>query len=230
MSSAVTVIELTEPPEGRRLDRAARDDLRTRLRSVAREKPGCLVITVAGACWHQAPELGTTDPAEFHQSAVATSFSALSEQVFQLPFPVVVSLDGPVSGFGVALALAADVRFAGPRATLSFGGPASAAALLGGAGWLVTRAVGAATFSDLAWTGMVLDAEAAARRGLVTTVTPHPEEAARELAETLAAVPAATTSALKRGLTSRQRPDLAAALDYESWLVGVATGGVGPSA
>lgn len=229
MSAAVALIELAEPPEGRRLDRAARDDLRSRLRSAAREKPGCLVITVEGACWHQAPELGTTDPAEFSQPVVAASFSALSEQLFQLPFPVVVAVDGPVSGFGFALSLAADLRVAGPRSTFSFGGPASAAALLGGAGWLVTRAVGAAAFSDLAWTGTVLDAEAAAGRGLVTTVTPQPGAAARELAETLAAVPAATSSALKRGLTNRQRPDLAAALDYESWLVGVATAAPGAS-
>jgi 2-(1,2-epoxy-1,2-dihydrophenyl)acetyl-CoA isomerase len=221
----VTVVDLAEPPEGRRLDRAARDDLRSRLRSVTKEKPGCLVIGVEGACWHQAPEVGTSDPAEFRQPSAAASFSALSEQLFHLPFPVVVALDGPVSGFGVALALAADVRFAGPGTTLSFGGPASAAALLGGAGWLVTRAVGAATFSDLAWTGMVLDAEASVRRGLITSVTPHPRDAARELAERLAAVPAPTTSALKRGLTNRQRPDLAAALDYDSWLVGVATAG-----
>jgi len=221
----VTTIELAKPPDGRPLDRAARENLRSRLRSVTREKPGCLVIAVEGECWHQAPELGTTDRTEFSQPAVAAHFSALSEQLFQLPFPVVVALDGPVSGFGLALALAADVRLAGPRATFSFGGPASAAALLGGAGWLMTRAVGAAMFSDLAWTGMVLDAEAAARRGLVTRVTPEPLDAARELAETLAAVPAATSSALKRGLTNRQRPDLAAALDYESWLVGVATAG-----
>ncbi len=223
MSSPVVLIEQAETPEGRRLDRAARDELRGRLRSAAREKPGCLVLSVQGASWHQAPDLRTTDPTEFRQPAVDASFSALSEQLFHLPFPVVAALDGPVSGFGFALSLAADVRLASPRATFSFGGPASAAALLGGAGWLMTRAVGAAVFSDLAWTGTVLDAEAAARRGLITRVTPHPGEAARELAEALAAVPAATSSALKRGLTSRQRPELAAALDYESWLVGVAT-------
>jgi 2-(1,2-epoxy-1,2-dihydrophenyl)acetyl-CoA isomerase len=223
VSSPVVLIEQAETPEGRRLDRAARDDLRSRLRSAARGKPGCLVISVEGASWHQAPDFGTTDPTEFRQPEVAASFSALSEQLFQLPIPVVVVVDGPVSGFGLALSLAADVRLASPRATFSFGGPASAAALLGGAGWLTTRAVGAAVFSDLAWTGTVLDAEAAARRGLITGVTPHPGEAARELAEALAAVPAATSSALKRALTSRQRPELAAALDYESWLVGVAT-------
>jgi enoyl-CoA hydratase/carnithine racemase len=224
MSSPVTHVQLADPGPGRRLDRAARDELRTSLRSAAREKPGSLVITVEGGCWDQAPEIDSTDPAEFAQASVSASFSALTEQLFQFPCPVLVALDGPVSGFGLTLCLAADVRFVTPATTFSMGGPANAAALLGGAGWLVTRAVGAATFADLAWTGATLDAETAALRGLVSGVSPRPEAAIDELTGMLSALPAGTTSALKRATTARLRPDLSAALDYESWLVGVATG------
>ena len=231
MSSAVTRLELTDPGEGRRLSQEACEDLRGQLRTAARSAPRCLAIDVEGAAWHQYPDLasaGLDGGRAAVQTAVAGNFHALIEQLFAFPAPVVVTVDGPVSGFGLGLALAADLRFATPRASFSIGSPAGAAALLGGTSWLMTRAAGAATFAHLAWTGATLDAETARDRGLISSVSPEAGAQAQELAQSLAALPAATTSALKRALTSRQRPDLAATLDYESWLVAVATDGAGP--
>jgi 2-(1,2-epoxy-1,2-dihydrophenyl)acetyl-CoA isomerase len=226
MSSTVTSIALADPGEGHRLSHQACEELRSRLRTAAREAPGCLLIDVEAAAWHQGPEFpppGLDGGSDVSQAAVAGNFHALIEQLFSFAAPVLVTLDGPVSGFGLALALAADLRFATPRATFSLGSPASAAALLGGTSWLLTRAVGSATFAHLVWTGTALEADAARERGLLSSVSPAAGTEARALAERLAALPAVTTSAIKRALTSRQRPDLAAALDYESWLVGVAT-------
>jgi enoyl-CoA hydratase/carnithine racemase len=229
MSSAATRLALTDPGQGNRLAQEAREDLRSRLRSAAREAPRCLLIDVEAAAWHQGPEFppSANDGSAVTQAAVAEGFQALIDQLFAFPAPVVLTLDGPVSGFGLALALAADLRFATPRATFSLGTPASAAALLGGTSWLLTHAVGAATFAHLAWTGSALDADTAAARGLLSSVSPDAGAEAEALAESLAALPAATTSAVKRALTSRRRPDLAATLDYESWLVTVAARGDG---
>ncbi len=221
MSDLVT-LDFEDPGAGERLGHDARAVLAREIRGWHRSAPGAVLLRVHGDAWHHAPELSGVEPTALDRDRIDAEYQSLVKGLFGLVCPVVVSLDGQVSGFGLALALAADVRLATPRTTVSVGGNAKTAALLGGVAWLVTRAAGAGAFAQLAWTGAALSADEAACHGLLShTADP---DAAAVLAEHLAA-DAAGSSALKRALTSRQRAELGVVLDYEAWLADVAAGG-----
>lgn len=220
----VMPLECEDPGAGARLDAAARGLLAKQVRSWRRAAPGAVLITVRGDAWDHAPELRRpeSDPSDLTRERVVLGYQSLAADVFGLDCPVVVALDGRVSGFGLALALAADVRLATARTTLAVGANDPVAALLGGVGWLVSRIAGAGTFAQLAWNGVLLTAGEAAGRGLLNEVDDRPGRAA-DVAARLAAEPAGS-SALKRALTSRARREFGSVLDYESWLVEVAAG------
>lgn len=213
-------IVLDDAGAGGRLDAGARSALRDALRRAAKDGVPCVLLTVRHGAWDHAPELASRSSPEVDQE-VAAEFAGLVRQLFATAVPVVVDLDGPVTGFGLALALAADLRVARRRTTLALGDPAAAGALLGGATWLLDRACGSALLTHLAWTGEALSAQQAEERGLVSAVSDD-GTVARALAERLSRVPVPAASALKRALTSRQRPDLDVCLDYESWLPAIA--------
>src|SRR5690606_1731053 len=86
--------------------------------------------------------------------------------------PVIAAVNGPAAGGGLALALQADVRLASPEAKFN-----AAFVRIGlsagdlGTSWLLTRLVGPAVTSDIAFTGRMVYAEEAARIGLVNSVS-----------------------------------------------------------
>lgn len=213
-------IEVPDPGAGARLGTAARAGLAAELRKAGKAGAGCLLVRVRGAAWDHAPELQREQAEQLGQPVVA-SVSALTRSLFTTGVPVVAAIEGPVSGHGLALALAADLRVGTAGASLAVGLPASAAGLVGGSVWLLERACGRALLTHLAWTGAVLTAQEALGRGLLSAVDEDP----RALADTLAAVPPGAASALKRALTSRHTTDLQAGLDYESWLPAIARAG-----
>ncbi|WP_162248084.1 enoyl-CoA hydratase-related protein [Angustibacter sp. Root456] len=215
------VTEVVVPDAGspHRLDGEAVSALAGELRR-ARKAAGVVLVRVEGDAWHQAPP-GELPDVDWAVDTVAGRYQAVVRQLFALDLPVVVHVDGAVSGLGLALAAAADLRVCSSRSTWAVGHPATA--LLGGTGWLLERLVGTGRYAHLAWTGRSLDAAQALAVGLVGDVDDDPQ-AGRALAEHVAALPAAATSALKRATASRHRSDLDVALGYESWLAGVAAG------
>jgi enoyl-CoA hydratase/carnithine racemase len=215
----VVEVVVDDPGIGRRLDVEACTWLGEQLRGV-RRRSGVLLVTVHGDAWHQDPD-AELPGMDWSARNVAHQFQSLARQLFALDRPVVVRAEGAVSGFGLGLAMAADLRSANSASTWSVGRPASA--LLGATSWLVTRAVGSARFAQLAWTGTTLTAEQALTAGLVTEVDDVPD-AGQALAGRLASLPTAATSALKRAMTSPERVDLDITLGYQSWLAGVAAG------
>lgn len=221
LMSDVATLDFEDPGAGNRLGEDARAMLTRKIRGWRRSAPGAVLLQVHGDAWHHAPEL-RAEPAALDRNRIDAEYQPLVKGLFGLACPVVVSLDGHVSGFGLALTIAADVRLATDRSMVSVGDDAKTAALLGAVSWLVTRVAGAGTFAQLAWTGAVLSAEEAARHGLLSRTTEP--DAARALTERLAA-DAAGSSALKRALTSRQRAELDVVLNYEAWLADVAAGG-----
>lgn len=92
---------------------------------------------------------------------------AAVESMAALPMPVIAAIDGGCHGAGVALALAADIRIAGPDASfaipparLGIAYPASDVARL-------ERRIGHSQAARLLFTGMMIGAEEARRIGLV---------------------------------------------------------------
>lgn len=85
--------------------------------------------------------------------------------------PVIAAVNGAAAGGGFALALAADIRLASP--TARFNVAMVRIGLSGGdlgISWLLPRVVGPAVAAEMAFTGRLVDAEEAARTGLVNRV------------------------------------------------------------
>jgi enoyl-CoA hydratase len=88
-----------------------------------------------------------------------------------LPQPVIAAVNGPAAGFGLALALGSDIRYASREAVFR-----AAFINIGvsncdmGTSWLLPRLIGASRSHELMLTGRRVDAEEALRIGLVADV------------------------------------------------------------
>jgi enoyl-CoA hydratase/carnithine racemase len=138
------------------------------------------------------------------------------EPLCRLPMPVIAAIDGDCFGAGVALALAADVRVAGPRAVFAI-----TPAKLGitypqeDVARLVTL-VGPGQAARLLYAAVPIDAAEAARIGLVEIAADDAPGAALDLARMMAAQSPASAAALKRAVRTAPRghdPALDAAFD-----------------
>lgn len=117
----------------------------------------------------------------------------LYEKMVKLPVPIVVALEGHAVGGGAQLAVAGDLRVAGPEAKIRVAGPAHGLAV---AAWGLPSLVGRGRALDLCLTMRTVGAEEALAIGLVDRIEHDPGEAAVELASALARLdPAAVTRA-----------------------------------
>src|ERR1700694_2522983 len=96
--------------------------------------------------------------------------------------PTIAAVNGAAVGAGLNLALAADVRIAGPAAMFDPRFQKLGIHPGGGATWMLQRAVGPQVARASLLFGMRFDAEAAVRYGLALKVAEDPVAAARELA------------------------------------------------
>ena len=138
----------------------------------------------------------------------------------ELSTPVIAAVNGPASGGGLALALAADIRICSPEAFFNV-----AFVRLGltgcdvGVSWLLPRVVGLGHAGEMMLTGRRVAADEAARIGLVNRVVPADEllPAALETARLIAANSAFGVALTKEGLQlSVDTPSLPAALALEN--------------
>ncbi|WP_421844982.1 enoyl-CoA hydratase [Mycobacterium sp.] len=103
--------------------------------------------------------------------------------------PTIAAVNGPAVGAGLNLALAADVRIAGPAAVFDARFQKLGIHPGGGATWMLHRAVGPQVARAALLFGMRFDAESAVRHGLALSVAEDPVVAALELAAGPATAP-----------------------------------------
>ena len=89
--------------------------------------------------------------------------------------PVIAGVNGPVAGMAVPIVLACDLRFASDRASFTTAFSRRGLVAEWGISWLLQRLVGTAHALDLLFSARKVDAEEAARIGLVNRVVPHDE-------------------------------------------------------
>jgi len=119
--------------------------------------------------------------------------------------PIIAAVNGAAVGAGLNLALAADVRIAGPAALFDARFQKLGLHPGGGATWMLQRAVGPQVARAALLFGMRFDAESAVRHGLALRIADDPVAAALELAAGPAAAPrevVLTTKATMRATTS----------------------------
>jgi enoyl-CoA hydratase len=145
--------------------------------------------------------------------------SRLVLQLRALPQPVIAAVNGPAAGFGLALALASDIRFAAREAVFRV-----AFVNIGvsncdmGTSWLLPRLIGASRSHELMLTGRRVGAEEALAIGLVADVVDADQLAERALqaASQIATLAPWGVRLTKQGMwAALELPSEQAAIEYE---------------
>jgi enoyl-CoA hydratase len=126
--------------------------------------------------------------------------------------PTIAAVNGPAVGAGLNLALATDVRIAGPNALFDARFQKLGIHPGGGATWMLHRGVGPQVARAALLFGMRFDAESAVRHGLALSVAEDPFAAALELAAGPAAAPREVVLATKATMRATASPG---ALDFD---------------
>ncbi len=176
----IRVLTLNRPDQLNAMTAELCERLHRELRAVANDR-ACRVAILTGAgrgfCagldlhgYGKAPGNDGSDEAR-DRLANQQHMSTLILQLRSVPQPVIAAINGPSAGFGLALALACDIRFASEQAVLR-----AAFINIGvsncdmGTSWLLPRLIGASRSHELMLTGRRVDAEEALRIGLVSDV------------------------------------------------------------
>jgi enoyl-CoA hydratase len=120
--------------------------------------------------------------------------------------PTIAAVNGAAVGAGLNLALATDVRIAGPAALFDARFQKLGIHPGGGATWMLHRAVGPQVARAALLFGMRFDAESAVRHGLALSVADDPVAAALELAAGPTAAPREVVLATKATMRATASP------------------------
>ncbi len=172
----------------------------------------CLVITGADPAFCSGDDVkkvmggGEKAPDAFRAEP---SLTPAAEALLYSNVPIVAAVNGAAVGWGMELAVMADLRVASERARFGelfvLRGLCCDAPGLGRLASLIGREKAA----EMLFTGSIIDAEEALRIGLVGRVVPHEQllESAVELAERVAANPPLAVQRIKAGLREALDPD-----------------------
>jgi enoyl-CoA hydratase len=178
----VAVVRLNRPDRLNALSFALVDELHAALDTIDRDN-ACRVVVLTGAgrgfcsgldltsIEGSSTSVGTTGPRAGMLSQA--HIAELPQRLRRMQQPVIAAVNGPAYGGGFALALACDVRLAAPEAR--FCSQFIKVGLGGcdiGISYTLPRIVGAGRAFELLITARTVDADEAARIGLVTEVVP----------------------------------------------------------
>lgn len=195
------------------------------LDEVAEGPARVLVVTAAGRGFCAGFDLSLAQSAGGEGDETAAwmarqeRYASLVTRLRAIPQPTIAAVNGAACGAGFGLALACDLRLAGPGAKFN-----AAFIKVGmsscdiGVSYLLPRAIGTTRAFEIMLTGRMVGAEEAERIGIVSSL--HPE-GLMEAAETLAAQIAdngwLSTWMTKRGMWANlETGSLAAALELEN--------------
>jgi len=162
-----------------------------------------VILTGAGRAFSAGTDLKQRQTLSREQKAAQSQLLlTLSEELWDLPMPVIAAVGGWCLGGGAELALACDLRVAADNAT--FGFPEMTLGAYPGSGGPVTlsRIVGVTRAKDLLFTARRFGAEDAHRFGMVDRVVPaeHLLDEALNWAREMEATAPLALAALKRSL------------------------------
>jgi enoyl-CoA hydratase len=224
----VRLLTLNRPEQLNAMTAELCEALHVQLAAIAHERD-CRAVILTGAgrgfCagldlhgYGAAPENDGSD-APRDRLANQEHMSRLILALRALPQPVIAAVNGPAAGFGLALSLGCDIRYAAPEAVFR-----AAFINIGvsncdmGTSWLLPRLIGASRSHELMLTGRRVDAEEALRIGLVADVAGAGQlgERALESAVQIASLAPWGVRLTKRGIwTALEIPSEQAAIEFE---------------
>ena len=222
-ASGVCVLTLTDPERRNAMDDEMGRELIAATADIADDpQVRAVVVTGQGKAFCAGADL----PALFGdpERPVSQTHDRLQDyyqaffSVLELRIPTIAAVNGPAVGAGLNLAMACDVRIAGP--TASFGATFAKIGLHPGGGctWFLVRALGPSRALQTLLLGDPIKAEKAVRWGLAEGVEEDPLAAALRLGEQFAAVDPALARNIKRSVgIAVETDDLRAVVDYETW-------------
>src|SRR5215211_5007231 len=222
--NGVATLTLNRPERLNALSPAMTAGLKEALERLATDHDvGAIVIAGAGRGWCAGGDVKTMESRGRDQTFEDRAEGLrrahqLPLLIRTIPKIVIASINGPVAGAGLGLALACDLRIAGKSAR--FG---TAFAQIGysgdyGGSWSLTRLVGTAKARELYFTADIIDAEEAGRLGIVNKVVG--DDALREetmaLARRIADGPRVALTYIKRNLFAAETESFQTVLDLEA--------------
>jgi enoyl-CoA hydratase/carnithine racemase len=208
LENHVATITLNRPHRRNALNYQAYDELEQALRlSAADDDVRCVIVTGADPAFCSGDDVGEimAGPKPVSKRSLPVTYQATPAAIAALECdkPVIAAVNGAAVGWGMELALFADIRIASEKA--KFGELFVKRGLVCDVGgfYRLPAIVGPAKAAELLFTGDIFDANEALRIGLVSDVTLHDQlmPRARALAGRIAANPPLAVRHLKAGLT-----------------------------
>jgi enoyl-CoA hydratase/carnithine racemase len=222
----VAILKLNRPERRNALNRRAYDELEAGFRAIAADpQVRCAIVTGADPAFCSGEDVKEMMTGEARESSIASLTRVRPEPTpaavaaLECDKPVIAAVNGAAVGWGMELALFADIRIASERA--AFGEIFIKRGLISDVGglWRLPAIVGPAKAAELLFTGDIIGAKEAARIGLVSNVVPHEELMihALELAERIAVNAPLALRFMKEGLRRTSYGDLR---EIGSWVSG----------
>jgi enoyl-CoA hydratase/carnithine racemase len=205
LSGHVLRITLNRPERRNALNRLAYAEIEAAFRAASADPDvRCVVVTGADPAFcsgEDVKEMMTGEP-RASTERVEPKPTPAAMAALDCTKPVIAAVNGSAVGWGMELALYADIRIASEKA--QFAELFVKRGLVSDVGGFLRlpALVGPAKAAELLFTGDAIDAREAARIGLVSEVVPHGELLPRadSLAQRIAANPPLAVRALKEGL------------------------------
>lgn len=208
VSEGIATIRFDRPDVRNALEPGILNEIETALKRVeADQDVYAVLLTGNGAAFSAG---GDIDSVQEWQESTLESFSeelecfqAITSQLRSMGTPSIAAVNGPAVGAGCDIALACDVRYMAPDATLTEGFVTIGLVSGDGGAWLLARLIGEARAKEYLLTGDPIDAAKAEEIGLASGISEEPVEAAREFGEKLTALPARAIQRTNKLATSR---------------------------
>jgi enoyl-CoA hydratase/carnithine racemase len=208
----VGVLTIARPEARNALRRQTYRELESVVRGLGAADVRCLVITGEDPAFCSGDDVklimaGPERPSS--ELATAPRLTPAADALLHTDVPVIAAVNGPAVGWGMELALMADIRVASERAR--FGELFVLRGLVSDVPGLgrLAQLVGRERAAELLFTGDIVDATTARNIGLVSRVVAHDTllDEAGDLARRIASNPPLAVQALKNGLRRALDPD-----------------------
>ena len=225
VKDGIATLTLNRPDRLNALGGSLREDLHDAVtRSAADPEVRVMVITGAGKGFCSGGDVKAMGEAKAGQrerpliEKIAPGRDRTLLAMREAPQPIIAAVNGAAAGAGMNLALGCDIRIASTAARFTQAFVKRGLHPDWGGTYFLPRAIGTAKACEMIFTGDVIDAAEAERRGIVSRVVVPVElmPTAYELARRIAAGPPVAIRLAKRSIYANSELDLRAALQVET--------------